>query len=149
MTRSPKLIGQLLKDWPLLRQIDREISAQSQLLKAIQRHLPADLASHCVAARLVDERLILHTDSPVWASRLRFLSGQLVILLQNDFPALRNVKIKLRPKEQTRTPRKHAPRLSAAGADAVISTAAHTTSAPLKHALERLGRRLRGQDPSS
>ena len=95
MARSPKSVRRLMKDKPTLKFLELEISAQKALLENVRRLLPGDLADHCVAARKRDQQLILHADSPVWATRLRYNSPQLISLLQPSHPSLREIKIKL------------------------------------------------------
>ena len=143
MAHSPKSVRHLLKDKPTLKRLDAEIRAQSALLAIVRRHLPGDLARHCVAARCDGERLVLHTDSPVWASRLRFLSAELRSLLKTDIATLREVKVRLSP-ARTVAPRPRRPaRRSARGAEIVGESAEHTPSAALGEALARLARRLK------
>jgi hypothetical protein len=138
MARSPKSVRRLLKDKPTLKFLELEISAQKALLENVRRLLPDDLADHCVAARKRDQQLILHADSPVWATRLRYNSPQLMSLLQTTNPSLREIKIKLvLPRSDTRR------RLPGARhsdfAAAIIHDSAEDTKQPqLREALERL-----------
>ena len=127
----------------MLRQLDQEALQQRAVLSAVQQHLPLDLADHCRAARFDGQRLVIHTDSPVWASRLRFFSNQLSSLLQNDLTMLREIKVKLIPRRANLAPAPVPRRRSAYAADIVGDTARHTASAELKAALERLSLRLR------
>jgi hypothetical protein len=146
--RSPKQVAQLLKNKPLLKPLEHEVLQQRLTLSAVRRVLPTDLAAHCLAARADGQRLVLHTDSPVWASRLRFFSNQLASLLQNDLPSLREIKVKLLVSREPRSATRSRPRYSPYAADVVLSTAEQTASHDLRVALERLGRRLRGEQPS-
>ncbi len=43
------------------------------LTDTVRRLLPANVAAHVVAASLHDKRMVILTDSPVWAARLRYL----------------------------------------------------------------------------
>ncbi|MCB1803180.1 MAG: DUF721 domain-containing protein [Gammaproteobacteria bacterium] len=143
MARSPKSVRHLLKDKPTLKTLATETRAQQALLEHIRRLLPADLATHCVAARINDGRLVIHTDSPVWASRLRFMSTELRSLLQNETQALREIKIRLLPASQGRI-RQHTPATRSDTAAAIVKGAAGDISDPqLREALECLGTRLR------
>lgn len=142
MSHSLKSVRHLLIDKPTLKSIERETAAQQTLLAAIRNLLPADLAAHCVAARLAGDRLVLHSDSPVWASRLRFLSNELRSLLQQDCPSLRDIKIRLFPASPNRERHRNPPHYSHAAAADVTETARHTEDPDLRDALERLARAL-------
>jgi len=138
MARSPKSVRHLLKDKPTLRRLELEVSAQKALLEKVRQLLPEDLASHCIAAQRRDQQLILHTDSPVWATRLRYIAPQLTSLLKSGDPSLRGIKVKL---VLTRSPR-HRKLPSARHSDfaaAIIHDSAVDTKQPqLREALKRL-----------
>ena len=145
MARSPKSVRHLLKDKPALKLLELEISAQKALLEQVHKLLPADISRHCVAAQKRGQQLILHTDSPVWATRLRYQAPQLITLLKSGHPSLRGVKIRL---NLTRSPPRR--RLPAAQhsdiAAAIIHDCAEDTKQPeLRDALERLSLALKRQ----
>ena len=138
MARSPKSVRHLLKDKPALKRLELEISTQKALLDQIRLLLPDDLRNHCVASQKREQLLILHTDSPVWATRLRYLAPQLITLMKPGDPSLRGIKVKL---VLTRSPR-HRKLPSARHSDfaaAIIHDSAEDTKQPqLREALERL-----------
>lgn len=143
MARSPKSVRHLLQDKPTLKRLEREICAQQNLLADVRQCLPADLAPHCSAAQLRDGTLVLHSDSPVWATRLRYLAPQLRSVLIPEHPALREIKIRLFV-EQTAAPKQLKPAQKSDVAAAIIhDSAAYTKHAPLREALIRLGRALK------
>jgi hypothetical protein len=143
MARSPKSVRRLLKDKPTLKFLELEISAQKALLENVRRLLPGDLADHCVAAQKRDQQLILHTDSPVWATRLRYSSPQLLGLLQPSHSSLREVKIKLvLPRSVTRR-RLPGARHSNTAAAIIHDSAEDTKQPQLREALERLSLALK------
>lgn len=145
MARSPKSVRRLLKDKPTLRLLELEISAQKALLNQVRQLLPNDLANHCLAARKRDQKLILHTDSPVWATRLRYNAAQLLSLLQPQHPSLRGVKVKLNPMRQP-TRRRLKPARRSDVAAAIIHDSAQDTKRPeLREALKRLSSALKNQ----
>lgn len=143
MAGSPKSVRHLLKDKPTLKLLELEISAQKALLNQVKKLLPEDLAGHCVAARIRDQQLVLHTDSPVWATRLRYAAPQLLSLLQPSHSPLRGVKIRLvlpRAPDRRRLP----PARHSDVAAAIIHDSAEDTKQPaLREALERLSRALK------
>ena len=143
MARSPKSVRHLLKDKPTLKLLELEISAQKALLAKVRRLLPDDLATHCAAAQLHGPQLVLHTDSPVWATRLRYLAPQVLSLLRSDFPSLSEVKIRvLIPRPAARPPRRPA-RKSDVAAAIIHDSALDTKPEPLRDALLRLSEALK------
>jgi hypothetical protein len=143
MTRVPKSVRQLLKSKPALKQLELEISAQKALLSDIRRHLPAELAPHCLAAQLKRDRLVLHTDSPVWATRLRYSAPQLASLLQETHPGLREIKVRVLISRQPRRTRCPKAQHSDVAADIVRSSAGDIEQPQLREAMMRLSRMLR------
>jgi hypothetical protein len=143
MARSPKTVHQLLKHKPTLKLIQAEISAQQALLDQVRQHLPGDLASHCVAAQEREKQLVLHLDSPVWATRLRYTSPQLLSLLKRDKPSLRGIKVKLVLTRHTPRRKLSAPRHSDLAAAIILDSAEDTKHPQLRGALQRLSRALK------
>lgn len=144
MTRRPKLVRQLLKSKPTLKQLELEISAQKALLLDVHRHLPTELVPHCIAAQQHDDRLVLHCDSPVWATRLRYIAPQLLSLLQPRRKDLREIKVRLFIASQKQPLRAKSRAMhSDVAADIVRSSAADFEHGPLQQAMLRLSRALK------
>ncbi len=143
MAHRPKSIRHLLKDRPLLSRLDHEIGQQQAVLEQVRQCLPDELARHCLGARLAARQLVLHTDSPVWASRLRYQAKQLQSLLHRTYPELSEVKVRLLIADKNRPQRRSVARHSNRAAEIVRDSAADTGSAPLKAALLRLSRALK------
>jgi len=145
MARSPKSVRRLLKDKPTLRLLELEISAQKALLNQVRQLLPGELARHCLAAREREQQLVLHTDSPVWATRLRYHAPQLISLLKPSHPSLRGISIKLNLTHPT--PRRRLPPARHSDiAAAIIHDSAEDTKQPeLREALKRLSLALKSQ----
>lgn len=55
------------------------IDRQKQLLQPIRRNLPDDLATHVLHCLIKQRKLIIYTDSAVWASQFRFYKGATLI----------------------------------------------------------------------
>lgn len=138
MARSPKSVRHLLKDQPTLRRLEREINTQKALLEKVRQLLPDDLASHCIAAQKRDQQLILHTDSPVWATRLRYFAPQLISLLNPGDPSLRGVKVKLVLTRSSRLRKLPSARHSDFAAAIIHDSAEDTKHPRLREALKRL-----------
>ena len=139
MARSPKSVCHLLKDKPTLKFLEREIRARNALLHQIRRLLPADLAPHCRAAQIREGLLVLHVDSPVWATRLRYLTPELLSLMRPDHSALKAVTVKVLVKRESCGPRHRPPQHSAVAASIIHDSAQDTKHPQLRAALERLG----------
>ena len=145
MARSPKSVRHLLKDKPTLKILGLEISAQRALLQRVRRLLPADLAPHCLAAREHDGRLILHTDSAAWATRLRFMAPQLQRRLEGELPDVRGITVRLLLQQPARAPRHRSVHKSAVAAAIIHESARDTKQPQLREALIRLSRTLKKQ----
>lgn len=144
MARRPQSVRRLLKDKPTLRFLELEISAQKVLLDHVRRQLPDDLASHCVAAQRHDQLLVLHADSPVWATRLRYASAGLLNLLKSAYP-LSAIKVRLLPPRIDSRHRLPAARHSDLAAAIIHDSAQDTKQQQLRNALEGLSRALKRQ----
>lgn len=138
MARRPKSVRRLLKDRPTLKFLELEISAQKALLENVRRLLPKDLANHCVAAQKRDQQLILHADSPVWATRLRYNTPQLLDLMKPSHPTLRQVKVKLVLPQSVSRRTLPGPHHSDFAAAIIHDSAEDTKHPQLREALERL-----------
>ena len=149
MARRPKPVRHLLRDRPVLNRLEQEVSEQKALLNLVRQCLPDDLAAHCVGARINDRQLVLHADSPVWASRLRYLAKQLLSVLDRPYPDLREIKVRLLVTDTTR-PKRRKPALKSNRAAAIIhDQATYTQAEPLKAALLRLSRALKDEKSNS
>ena len=104
----------------------------------IRRHLPANLAAHVSGALFEDGRLVLLTDSPVWASRLRFIEPRLRTELGHDA----EIRVKVLPsggrgRKAKKRPRK-ARSLSSRSAEQIRIMADAISDQQLSQALRRL-----------
>ena len=113
---------------------------ESQLtIDRVRKFLPTDLAPHLSAALQDGEQLILFTESPVWATRLRFV----VPALRVSLAPLQKIKIRVVPAggSPTRARVKTGLRvrtLSRQSADQVRNIAATVSDPHLSQALRRL-----------
>ncbi|MSP27521.1 MAG: DUF721 domain-containing protein [Methylococcales bacterium] len=69
-----------------------QIGQQKRLLHAIQKLLPFDLADHIHCCLIKGNQLLVYTDSPVWASQLRFYNAA---MLASTAPLVATVQIKV------------------------------------------------------
>lgn len=70
-----------------------------QLDKWLQASLPIPLQQHCYIANLRNNTLVVHTDSSLWATRLRYLIPELLYRWQQEksMPTIDKIEIRIRP----------------------------------------------------
>jgi hypothetical protein len=148
MAARPRHIGNILQQ-DALGSLYAKIEQQQQLLTAVRRQLPAELRPHCVSAVLERGRLTLGVDSPVWGSRLRFLTPTLLTPLRAHYPGIANIQIRIQARDPARAgcpTRPRRPRIHSEQAAAAVEQASSGIPDPaLAKSLKRLARTLRGQ----
>ena len=77
----------------LLALIDR----RHQLLQAIRARLSPPLDAHCLCATLEEGKLTLVTDSPAWASSLRFQAPELTAELVSTHGEIEACRVRVQP----------------------------------------------------
>jgi hypothetical protein len=140
---NPLQIGKLLGASQYSRLVN-----QARVLKTLEEFLlellPADLNTHCRLLAIREDTLVLAADSPVWASRLRFHSPQLLKQLNHTQSVkLRTVQIRVRPPEPFIPDERHkTSRQRSKNSTAALQQVAQAISDPgLKSALLRLANR--------
>ncbi|MHC9509905.1 DciA family protein [Kangiella sp. M94] len=77
--------------------LDKANSLKS-ITDSIHQHLPKDLQKHCSVSEYNKTSLVITADSPVWATRLRYQSSELLAQLRKaGFLGLANIQIKIAP----------------------------------------------------
>jgi hypothetical protein len=126
-----------------------------EFLKGLeQRLLPfldPPLNKHCTIANYVNDTLILHTDAPVWASRIRYNTPQILLFMQNecDLATLKTIRIKAIPARfsNTRSP-DNSWKLEEHTANLIRQAAAATTDEPLRQSLQKISSHFESGDGS-
>lgn len=121
------------------------LSAHAALEQRLLARLPAPLRGHCRLGRIRNNTLILIVDSAAWATRLRFLTPQLVKqFAADDSVTVDRLEVRIRPQNQpaasppaTRSPA----RLSPENAALITSLARSIGDEKLSQALQRLAGR--------
>lgn len=144
MSFRPRRLRQLLRHSQGLEKIFREVRLQHQVLADVQALLAPAIAAHCVAAQITRQNLVLHTDSPAWATRLRFLTPQLLSQLRGRYPGLASIRLHLLPQNAAKPTPKRPPRHSAHGGELIRAGAATVADPDLRDALERLAEAVNG-----
>jgi hypothetical protein len=140
MSRRPQSVRQLLGSKPLLQHIELRVAQQQRLLDDVRRALPADVAPHCVAANRDGDTLTLHTDSPVWAMRVRYLAPRLESLLQSGSGVPPRIRVRIHVPGTRQPVRPQQARHSNAAAAAIRDGAMDIDSPALRAALLRLSK---------
>ncbi len=122
---------------PLLVLIDQ----QRQILRAVRDKLTPPLDNHCLHASLDEGKLTLVTDSPAWASRLRFFAPDLISALGLGLGRIEECRIRVQPPRsmgQGLGGEMKVPRLSPATARLLLDAADAQGETDLGRALRRL-----------
>ncbi len=114
----------------------------AELTRTLHRFLEPSLQAHCQVANIRDGTLVLLTDSPAWASKLRYLTPALMGRLAAELPGMRQAKVIVRPPDYT-VPARHSRHadLSAESAELLRHAAQAIDYGPLREALLRLSSR--------
>lgn len=94
----PRHFKDLLGDTTLAR-LTRHAGRLRRATELLHACLGAPADAHCVVANVRDDVMVIHTDSPAWAAKLRFQVGTLLrqFKQQEDFAALRTIHVKAFP----------------------------------------------------
>lgn len=125
------IIGRLMQHIEFLNDLDQKLLS----------FLVPPLNKHCIIANYANDTLVLHTDAPVWASRIRYNTPQILLFLQNEcgLAALKTIRIKVIPAPfpNTRLPDKSW-KLEEHTANLIRQTAATITDEPLRQSLQKI-----------
>ena len=143
MATRPIPLQELLQNCHALRRLGDRLAQQRALLDQVRRRLPEYLAPNCRAAVFDAGRLTLYAASPAWASRLRYLAGELQKGLGRDIRGLREVRVRVLGADilpsRGPTPCPARP-LSAQNREMLLATAEGLRDPSLRAALRRLAR---------
>lgn len=138
MENKPRKLTALLGQNGQLGHLGRMLRQQQALLQEVRQLLPSPLRSHCIHARISGQRLILHTDSPAWGSKLRFHGPQLLEVIMSQAPNVRKVDVRIFLEERPLRSKKPLGPLSGAPAARITELADSLNDARLSMALRRL-----------
>jgi len=117
-----------------------------RIASILEEYLPSPLLAHCLPGNIKDDTLTIYIDSPVWATKIRYLSPQLLAHLRKapQTKGIQRIQAVVNPAIfQQITPASpavvHRP-LSSKSADLLLHAAASTDSPSLSRALRRLAR---------
>jgi len=119
------------------------IERNRMLLAAIRDKLPPPLDAHCLHASLEGGTLTLVTDSPVWGSRLRFFSPELMQISVAKQGSIEKCRVRVNPPHTPRPndgQRELINRLSGQTVKLLLDTADGLGETELAGALRRLAK---------
>ena len=139
-------INKLMKHHSVLSGLSNTIAEQRGLLDQIRTYLPESVRPHCLGAVCKDSCLTLFVDSPVWSSRLRYLSKQLLDKLGSSSLRVESIKIRIMLQQtplSARRKRRQPNRLSENEAHLLRNYADSCDDPALSAALLRLAKNVR------
>lgn len=144
MTKKPQLVGNLLgiKN-AKTKSIIAKAKHISQINLIVNQLLGHQLGEHVYASSTNDDQLTLVVDSPVWATRLRYIQSEIINGLKK-FTISKNIDrilIKVRPVEFQQTPKKIVKRkmtISLSSASQMQEELDSISDASLKDSLKRI-----------
>ena len=135
-------IQQFISSHATLATLGQRLTHQRALLDQVRALLPSPLSTQLQAAVLEARTLSLFVDSPVWASRLRYLAPELMRKLKQQDLIVDQVRTRIVPESRRGNAARGGQRLrlSAHSAEQLRQTAVALTDEPLREALLRLSR---------
>ncbi len=100
--KRPKSLNEIINSNDELTRLYQHIEFLSSLDKTLQEFLPANLKSHCTVANLSNQTLVLHSDAAVWATRLRYLTPEILNFMRThcNQKSLKTIRIRVNPLQQ-------------------------------------------------
>jgi len=142
LPKAPAPIRTFLKaDAGIIGRYIQHIEFLQGLEQKLLPFLAPPLNKHCTIANYANDTLVLHTDAPAWASRIRYNTPGILHFLQNEcgLAALRTIRIKVMPAsiQHARLPDKSW-KLDETTASLIRRSAATITDESLRHSLEKI-----------
>jgi hypothetical protein len=125
----------------------------NRLTLLLRNELPPEVDGHFSVANIRDRTLVIMSDSPVWATRLRQLGPQIVNILQNKGKKnLLHIQVFSRPPSSPvarppEPPQRPARTLSQQSTELINQTASYIEDEKLREAMLKLAKR--GSKPQS
>jgi len=146
MPGRPIRISRIIHDTSTLRRLLKQSRSVQRLEQRLQGFLPAPLRDHCLLASIDGDNATLQASSPVWSSRLRYLTPDILRFLRGPCgqEQLRSLRIRVAIPAHARLV-SHPPRqrISALAARYLRSAAQSSEDAGIRTALLKLSRHSR------
>ena len=122
----------------------------NELLELVRKQLSGSGRLHCVNAQLQHDTLIIHVDSPVWASKLRFQLDHLLANLRQipSLDGLQQIQVRVLPGAENKTLGKPpaSTRLSKESAEMIRDLASAISDDTLRASWLKLAKNTKQQD---
>lgn len=140
MAKRPQAVSRYLQHSGQFAALHKVFRGEEKLLQEIRQQFPRELTDHLTALHKQGQVLTLYVDAPVWASKLRYISGKIA-----ESAAAREVVIRVSPplSQHKQEAPKTSPRRSDKASETLEQTANVTTDEDLKAVLLRLSKALR------
>ncbi len=140
MAKHSQTVSRYLQHSDFFSSLYNTYREETKLLQKIKQQFPRDLTNHCTALHRHGQVLTLYVDAPVWASKMRYLSGKIA-----ESVAVREVKIRVSPPQprQQQEENKARPRHSDKAAEILSDAAGYTADKDLKAVLLRLSKAVK------
>ena len=140
-----KRVKQYFASHSALTSLQAHLAAQNTLKERVQKLLPTPIDEQIENALIHSRTLTLWVNSPVWASRLRYLAPQLLRQLKQEGFILDRIQPRIQVQVQKPLKRQFDRRLqlSDESAEALRQSADSLQYRPLREALMRLSRHTR------
>jgi hypothetical protein len=128
-----------------IAQLCLRVKQQLALLEEVKAVLPKDLANHALHCVHNNKKLLVYTDSAIWASQLRFYGNAMLSAIEPAVSAplsTLQVKVVSMPENATTSPKRKAVIPSQKVADEIRHSSLMATDPQLKQALGRLSSTL-------
>ena len=102
-TKSVRSVRDILASGPHAQLLAKN-GLNNELLELVRKQLSGPSRLHCVNAQLRHDMIIVHVDSPVWASKLRFQLGSLLANLRKtaSLSGLQQIQVRVLPSAENK-----------------------------------------------
>lgn len=142
--KQPIQLRRLMKNrhFSLLQQLQYQAQQSDRLTDILHEVIPFSMHEHCRVGILKEKVLVIIAQSPAWATRLRYLTPQIIQhLKKSKHFGISKIQVKIRPQHQERSqPTRKANVLSKENADLLRKTANGIQDTELAQAFIRLSK---------
>ena len=142
-THKPAMLNRLLTErGSTLASLFAHAQRLARIQSELHARLPAALASHVTVANADDATIVIHTDSPAWAARLRYQIPAILDIAREycALASVQNIRIKVKIPAVVSDPPAREPVLSDRARRALLQSAEATDDPELQASLRRLAR---------
>lgn len=146
MSGPSRRIGFLFSSVPGFKAINVQLGRIAAMQQALTAILPANLSGLCRVAYETDRVIVLEAKSSVIAAKLKALTPRLLTALQQRFPELKGVQVRVSMTHRSIAAREGVRRISPTGLKSFAALAGTLPEGPLEAAVRRLLQRQRRSD---